>query len=89
MKCNTWEPIHVCVRCCFHMKGKLVLLGKGYVNFRCQGSQGKSSLSLISACQARRMISTNKKFILVFLRENQHNEGKMEVEASLDSCNKE
>ena len=51
--------------------------------------KGKSNISLVSANQAKNMISSSKKYVLLFLRENQSNDDSMKVKASIEGCTKE
>jgi hypothetical protein len=49
----------------------------------------KSKLSLVSSNQDKELISSSKKHVLLFLRENQSGEESLKVNTSLEGCNKE
>jgi hypothetical protein len=51
--------------------------------------KGKSNISLVSANQAKKLISSSRKFVLLFLRENQLGDELVKVKASLEGCTKE
>jgi hypothetical protein len=51
--------------------------------------KGKSKISLLSANQAKKLSSSNKKYVLLFLRENQTEDELIRVKASLEGCTKE
>ncbi len=48
----------------------------------------KSEISLVSANQAKKLISSRKKYVLLFLRENQSKEESIRGKASLKGCTK-
>ena len=50
--------------------------------------KGKSKISLVSANQAKKLISSNKKYVLLFLRENQFVEESIRGKTSLEGCTK-
>jgi hypothetical protein len=51
--------------------------------------KGKSKISLVSAHQAKRLINSSKKYVLLFLRQNQKDIESVGVKASLEGCMKE
>lgn len=51
--------------------------------------KGKSKISLVSANQAKKLISSSKKYVLLFLRENQNKGDLIRGKASLEGCTKE
>jgi hypothetical protein len=51
--------------------------------------KGKSNISLVSANQAKKLISSGKKYFFLFLRENPFNDESMRVKESLEGCTKE
>jgi hypothetical protein len=51
--------------------------------------KGKSKVSLVSANQAKKLISSSKKYVLFFLRENQTEYESIRVKESLEGCTKE
>jgi hypothetical protein len=51
--------------------------------------KGKSKISLISANQDKNVYSSSKKYVLLFLRENQLGDELVRVETSLVECTKE
>ena len=48
--------------------------------------KGKSKFSLVSANQAKKLISSRKKYVLLFLRESQSEEESIRGKASLEGC---
>ena len=46
--------------------------------------KGKLKISLVSANQSKKLISSNKKYVLLFLRENQYEDESIRVKASLE-----
>jgi hypothetical protein len=46
-------------------------------------------IPLVSANQAKKLISSSQKYLLLFLRENQFGEESLEVNTSLEGCTKE
>jgi hypothetical protein len=48
--------------------------------------KGKSNISLVSANQAKTLISSTKKCVLLFLRENQPRKELVSVKESLEVC---
>jgi hypothetical protein len=44
---------------------------------------------LVSATQAKKLVSSSKKYFLIFLRENQSGEESLKVKTSLEGCTKE
>jgi hypothetical protein len=52
-------------------------------------AQRKIKNSLVSANQAKKLISSSKKYVLLFLRENQSGEESLKVKTSLEGCTKE
>jgi hypothetical protein len=51
--------------------------------------KGKSKISLVSANQAKKLISSSKKYVLLFSREKQYDDESMRVKESLEGCTKE
>jgi hypothetical protein len=51
--------------------------------------KGKSKLSLVSANQDKKLISSSKNYVLLFLRENESSEESLKVKISLEGCTKE
>jgi hypothetical protein len=64
----------------------LIKDGKSYI---INAHKGKSNISLVSANQAKKLISSSKKYVFLFLRENQPREESVRVKASLEGCTKE
>ena len=52
------------------------------------GHKGKLNISLVSANQAKNLISSSKKYVFLFLRENQLGDELIGVKASLEGCTK-
>jgi len=50
--------------------------------------KGKSKILLVSANQAKKLISTRKKYVLLFLKENQSVEESVRAKESLEGCTK-
>ena len=50
--------------------------------------KGKSKISLVSANQAKKLNSSSKKYVLLFLRENQSVEESIRGSAFLEGCTK-
>jgi hypothetical protein len=48
--------------------------------------KGKSKVYLVSANQAKKLIISSRKFVLLFLRENQPSDESVKVKESLDGC---
>jgi hypothetical protein len=65
---------------------RLIKDGKSYIINK---HKGKSKSSLVSANQAKKLISSSKKYVFLFLRQNQSNGESMRVNASLEGCTKE
>jgi hypothetical protein len=59
---------------------QLIKDGKSYI---INTHKGKSNISLVSANQAKKLISSSKKYVLLFLRENQTEDESIRVKASL------
>jgi hypothetical protein len=51
--------------------------------------KSKYKISLVSANQDKKLINSSKKFVLLFLRENQVGDESVKVNASLEGCTKE
>jgi hypothetical protein len=51
--------------------------------------KGKSNISLVSANQSKKLISSSKKYVLFFLREIHTEDESIRVKESLDGCTKE
>jgi hypothetical protein len=51
--------------------------------------KGNSNISQVSANQTKKLISSSKKYGLLFLRENQFGEESLKVKISLEGCTKE
>jgi hypothetical protein len=49
----------------------------------------KSNISMVSANQAKKLISSSKKYVLIFLKEYQSNVESLRVKESLEGCTKE
>jgi hypothetical protein len=64
----------------------LIKDGKSYI---INAHNGKSKISLVSASQAKKLISSSKKYVLLLLRETQPMEESLRVKASLKGCTKE
>jgi hypothetical protein len=60
--------------------------GKSYI---INAHKGKSNILLVSANQAKKLISSSKKYIFFFLRENYSDDESMRVKAYLEGCTKE
>jgi hypothetical protein len=65
---------------------RLIKDGKSYI---INTHKGKSKISLVSANQAKKLISSSKKYVLLFLRENQTEDESIRVKESLEGCTKE
>jgi hypothetical protein len=57
--------------------------------FIINGHKTKSKISLVNVKQDKKLIISNKKFVLLFLRENQPGDESVKVKYSLDGCAKE
>jgi hypothetical protein len=64
----------------------LIMDGESYI---INVHKGKSNISLVIANQTKKLISSSKKYVLFFLKENQSDDGSMRVKASLRGCTKE
>jgi hypothetical protein len=51
--------------------------------------KGKSNISLVSASQDKKLISSSKKYVLFLLRENRSREESVRLKESLEGCAKE
>jgi hypothetical protein len=58
-------------------------------SFIINAHKGKSKISLVSANQAKKLISSSRKFVLLFLKENQPSTESIKVKASPEGCTKE
>jgi hypothetical protein len=58
-------------------------------SFIINAHKGKSKISLVSANQAKKLISSSRKFVLLFLKENQPSNESIKVKASPEGCTKE
>jgi hypothetical protein len=58
-------------------------------SFMINAQKGKSMISLVSDNQAKKWMSSSRKFVLLFLRENQLGDELVKVKASLEGCTKE
>jgi hypothetical protein len=65
---------------------RLIKNGKSYI---INVHKGKSKISLVSVNQAKKLISSSKKYVLLFLRENRSDDESMRVKASPEGCTKE
>jgi hypothetical protein len=60
--------------------------GKSYI---INAHKGKSKISLVSVNQAKKLISSSKKYVFLFLIENHSIDESMRVQESLEGCTKE
>jgi hypothetical protein len=67
-------------------KYHLITDGKSYIK---NAHKGKSKISLVSANQAKKLISSGKKYVLCLLRENFLSDESVRVKASIEGCIKE
>jgi hypothetical protein len=65
---------------------RLIKDGKSY---KINTHKGKSKISLVSANQDKKLISSSKKYVFLFLRENLSDDGSMRVKESMEGCTKE
>nr|QHR91259.1 hypothetical protein Q903MT_gene5291 [Picea sitchensis] len=65
---------------------RLIKDGKSFI---INAHKGKSKISLVSANQAKKLISSSKKYVLLFLRENQSGDESVRVKASLEGCTRD
>jgi hypothetical protein len=65
---------------------RLIKDGKSYI---INTHKGKSEISLVSANQAKKLISSNKKYVLLFLGENKCDDELLRVKSSLQGYTKE
>ena len=65
---------------------RLIKDGKSYI---IDAHKGKSKISLVSANQAKKLISSSNKYVLLFLRENQIEGESIRRKESLEECTKE
>jgi hypothetical protein len=65
---------------------RLIKDGKSYI---INAHNNKSKILLVSANQVKKLISSSKKYVLIFLRENQSDDESMRVKASPEGCTKE
>jgi hypothetical protein len=73
----------------FIRRGTVYCLVKDGKSFLINAHKGKSKISLVSANQAMKLISSSRKFILLFMRKNREGDELVEVKASVDVCTKE
>jgi hypothetical protein len=64
---------------------RLIKDGKSYI---INTHKGKSKISMVSANQDKKLISSSKKYIFLFLRENHPREESVRVKKSLERCTK-
>jgi hypothetical protein len=57
-------------------------------SFIINAHKGKSNISLVSVDQDKKMISLSKKYVFIFLRENQLDDESVRVKESLKGCTK-
>jgi hypothetical protein len=77
--CSFWKPLHVYEGCDIDTKRKIVMLDQGWKFYIINTHKGKSNISLVSTNQAKKMISTSKKNVFLFLRENQRGDESVSV----------
>jgi hypothetical protein len=67
-------------------KYRFIKDGKSYIinTHKCE-----SNVSLVSDNQAKKLISSSKKYVFLFLRKNQCDDELMRLRASLEGCTKE
>lgn len=65
---------------------RLIKDGKSY---NINTHKDKSNISLVSANQAKKLISSSKKYVFLFLRENLSDDESMRVKESMEGCTKE
>jgi hypothetical protein len=65
---------------------RLIKDGKSYI---INVHKVNSNISLVISNQAKKFISSSKKYVLLFLRENQFDDESMRVKESLEGCTKE
>lgn len=73
----------------FIRRGNLYCLVKDGKDFIINAHKDKSKISLVSANQAMKLISSSRKFVLLFMRQNREGDELVEVKASVDVCTKE
>jgi hypothetical protein len=65
---------------------RLIKDGKSYI---INAHKGKSKFSLVSANQAKKLITSSKKYLFIFLREDRYYDDLMRVMASMEGCIRE
>jgi hypothetical protein len=65
---------------------RLIKDGKSFI---INAHKGKSNISLVSANQDKKLISSRKMYVLFFLRANRLGDESVRVKASLEGCTKE
>jgi hypothetical protein len=71
------------------VESQLVRLIKDGNSYIINAHKLKSKISLVSANQAKKLISYIKKYVFIFLTENQFDDVLMRVKESLEGCTKE
>jgi len=87
MWCSSYNPLCVGEGYDIHERENqecLIKYVKSIIN-----AKGKYNISLVSVNQANKLIISSKKFALLFLRKNQLGYEPIEINASLEGCNKE
>jgi hypothetical protein len=65
---------------------RIIKDGKSYI---IKVHKGKSNISLVSSNQAKKLITSSKKYFLLFLRENKYEDESIGAKESLEGCTKE
>lgn len=73
----------------FMQRAKQYSLIKDGHSFIINVHKGKSKILLVSANQGKQLINLSKKYLFLFLRENQYVEESIRYKTSLEGCSKE
>jgi hypothetical protein len=86
---SVWKHLHVYEGCNLHAESQPIPTNQGWEVLHHHAHKGKSKISLVSPNQAKKLISSSKKYVLFFLRENRSDDESMRVTASVEGCTKE
>ena len=89
MWCGVWKSLHVYEGCIFHEKIKPIAPIKDGNSFIINANKCRSKISLISANEAKKLISASKKYVFIFLRESQSGDESIRVKESLEGSTKD
>jgi hypothetical protein len=85
---SVWKPLHIYEGCNIHAESQLVPTNQGWEFHIINMHKFKLNVSLVTANQAKKMISSSNKCGLLFLRENQiEGEKKHHLEDFIEAYN--